>query len=106
MLLFAEDENMSEAFHNDEDIHSRTAKEIYDLDSLDDVTAHRPPKSQKEVNFGIPYGVSAYRAGFYGWVSAMGEAEGRRLTQYFERFPGILGIHQMRPSSLPKSTAM
>ncbi|MDZ7715130.1 MAG: hypothetical protein U5J95_02840 [Balneolaceae bacterium] len=39
----AEDENMSEAFHNDEDIHSRTAKEIYDLDSLDDVNSRSSP---------------------------------------------------------------
>ncbi|MDZ7714756.1 MAG: DNA polymerase I [Balneolaceae bacterium] len=81
------DENMSQAFKNDEDIHSRTAKEIFDLDSLDDVTPDHRRKA-KEVNFGIPYGVSAY-----GLASRLGISndEGKEMIdQYFERFPGIL----------------
>ncbi|MGM0545706.1 MAG: DNA polymerase I [Bacteroidota bacterium] len=81
------DENMIEAFNNDEDIHSRTAKEVFDLDSLDDVTSDHRRKA-KEVNFGIPYGVSAY-----GLASRLGISndEGKEMIdQYFERFPGIL----------------
>ncbi len=83
----AEDENMMEAFQNDEDIHARTAKEVFDLDSLDDVTGNQRRKA-KEVNFGIPYGVSAY-----GLASRLGisNEEGKEMIdQYFERFPGIL----------------
>jgi DNA polymerase-1 len=81
------DENMIQAFNNDEDIHSRTAKEIFDLDSLDDVTSDHRRKA-KEVNFGIPYGVSAY-----GLANRLGISndEGKKMIdQYFERFPGIL----------------
>ncbi len=80
------DENMIEAFRNGEDIHSRTAKEIFNLDSIDDVTADHRRKA-KEVNFGIPYGVSAY-----GLASRLGISnnEGKdMIDQYFERFPGI-----------------
>ena len=83
----AEDENMMQAFKNDEDIHSRTAKEIFSLDSLDEVNADHRRKA-KEVNFGIPYGVSAY-----GLASRLGisNEEGKEMIdQYFERFPGIL----------------
>jgi DNA polymerase-1 len=83
----AEDENMIEAFRNDEDIHSRTAKEIFELDSIDDVTGNHRRKA-KEVNFGIPYGVSAY-----GLANRLGISndEGKEMIdQYFERFPGIL----------------
>lgn len=83
----AKDEAMIEAFLNDEDIHSRTAKEIFNLDSLDEVTPDHRRKA-KEVNFGIPYGVSAY-----GLASRLGieNSEGKEMIdQYFERFPNIL----------------
>ncbi len=80
------DENMIRAFKNGEDIHARTAKEVFSLDSLDDVTPDQRRKA-KEVNFGIPYGVSAY-----GLASRLGISnnEGKEMIeQYFERFPGI-----------------
>ncbi|MCW9707328.1 DNA polymerase I [Fodinibius salsisoli] len=82
----AEDENMIQAFKGGEDIHARTAKEIFDLDSLDDVTGNQRRKA-KEVNFGIPYGVSAY-----GLANRLGVSnnEGKEMIdQYFERFPAI-----------------
>jgi DNA polymerase I len=82
----SDDESMIRAFRNDEDIHSRTAIEIYDLEGAEDVTADHRRKA-KEVNFGIPYGVSAY-----GLASRLGigNSEGKEMIdQYFERFPGI-----------------
>lgn len=82
----SEDENMIEAFKNDEDIHSRTAKEIFDLDSVDDVTSDHRRKA-KEVNFGIPYGVSAY--GLANRLGISNEEGKEMIEQYFERFPGI-----------------
>lgn len=83
----AKDVAMIEAFNNDEDIHARTAKEIYGLASLDEVTPDQRRKA-KEVNFGIPYGVSAF-----GLASRLGisNTEGKEMIdQYFERFPNIL----------------
>lgn len=82
----ANDEAMKQAFINKEDIHARTAKEIFHLESLQEVTADHRRKA-KEVNFGIPYGVSAY-----GLASRLGiennEAKGM-IQQYFERFPAV-----------------
>ncbi|MEX0844021.1 MAG: DNA polymerase I, partial [Balneolaceae bacterium] len=83
----AKDEAMIQAFKNGEDIHARTAKEIFDLDSLEDVTPDHRRKA-KEVNFGIPYGLSAY-----GLAQNLGieNNEGKEMIdQYFERFPNIL----------------
>ncbi len=83
----AQDEAMIEAFRNGEDIHARTAKEIFHLDSLDKVTQDHRRKA-KEVNFGIPYGLSAY-----GLAQNLGieNSEGKEMIdEYFERFPNIL----------------
>ncbi|MBD3615953.1 MAG: DNA polymerase I [Gracilimonas sp.] len=83
----AKDKAMIEAFKNGEDIHARTAKEIFDLDSLEDVNADHRRKA-KEVNFGIPYGLSAY-----GLAQNLGieNEEGKQMIDhYFERFPNIL----------------
>ncbi len=83
----AEDEAMIAAFESGEDIHSRTAKEVFGLDSMEEVTENERRKA-KEVNYGIPYGVSAY-----GLANRLGisNEEGKELIdQYFDRFPGIL----------------
>jgi DNA polymerase I len=80
------DENMSRSFKQDEDIHARTAKEIFNLNNLNEVTPDQRRKA-KEVNFGIPYGVSAY-----GLASRLGisNSEAKEMIdQYFNRFPGI-----------------
>ena len=80
------DKNMIQSFKDGEDIHSRTAKEIFNLGSIEEVTPDHRRKA-KEVNFGIPYGVSAY-----GLASRLGisNSEGKEMIdQYFDRFPGI-----------------
>lgn len=82
----ANDEAMKTAFRNEEDIHARTAKEIFSLDSIEEVTPEQRRKA-KEVNFGIPYGVSAY-----GLAQRLGieNAEAKAIIDaYFERFPNI-----------------
>ncbi len=83
----SKDEAMIEAFRNGEDIHARTAKEIFGLESLDDVTQDHRRKA-KEVNFGIPYGLSAF-----GLAQNLGidNNEGKvMIDEYFNRFPNIL----------------
>ncbi len=80
------DEAMIAAFKNNEDIHARTAAEIFGLGSIDQVDRDQRRKA-KEVNFGIPYGVSAF-----GLAQRLGvsNTEGRSIIEaYFERFPAI-----------------
>ena len=80
------DEAMIAAFNNDEDIHARTAKEIFGLASVDEVDREYRRKA-KEVNFGIPYGVSAFGL---AQRLGIGRNEGREIIEaYFERFPKI-----------------
>ncbi|HKI45842.1 MAG TPA: DNA polymerase I, partial [Balneolales bacterium] len=82
----AEDKAMKEAFERGEDIHSRTAMEIFNLTSMDEVTPDLRRKA-KEVNFGIPYGVSSF-----GLAQRLGieRKEGKAIIDaYFDRFPGI-----------------
>lgn len=80
------DEAMIQAFQNDEDIHARTAREIFGLESMDEVDREMRRKA-KEVNFGIPYGVSAF-----GLAQRLGisRTEAKAIIDaYFSRFPGI-----------------
>lgn len=82
----ANDEAMKEAFERGEDIHARTAAEVFGLADLNEVTPEQRRKA-KEVNFGIPYGVSAF-----GLAQRLGisNTEGRQMIEaYFNRFPGI-----------------
>ncbi len=83
----SKDQAMMQAFKDGEDIHARTAKEIFGLESLDDVTPNHRRKA-KEVNFGIPYGLSSY-----GLAQNLGidNKEGKEMIdEYFNRFPKIL----------------
>jgi DNA polymerase I len=77
---------MQEAFKSDEDIHSRTAREIFDLDPTYEVDREQRRKA-KEVNFGIPYGVSAFGL---AQRLGIGNNEARDIIDaYFNRFPGV-----------------
>ncbi len=80
------DEAMISAFRNNEDIHARTAAEIFGLRTIDEVDRDQRRKA-KEVNFGIPYGVSAF-----GLAQRLGVSnnEGKSIIEaYFDRFPAI-----------------
>jgi DNA polymerase I len=77
---------MKTAFNNGEDIHARTAKEIFGLETIEEVDREQRRKA-KEVNFGIPYGVSAF-----GLSQRLGVSrdEGKAVIEaYFGRFPEI-----------------
>lgn len=54
----SEDKNLLESFLNDQDVHTRTASEIFDV-SIEEVTSAMR-SSAKAVNFGIVYGISDY----------------------------------------------
>lgn len=80
------DVNMKDAFIRDEDIHAATARAIFNLEAGDEVDREARRKA-KEVNFGIPYGVSAF--GLAGRLG-ISNSEGKAIIEaYFERFPSI-----------------
>ena len=56
---YCEDGPLVEAFHAGQDIHQRTASEVFGV-SMDDVSASQR-SAAKAINFGIVYGMSAFR---------------------------------------------
>ncbi len=82
----SKDPGLLSAFQSNEDIHSRTAAEVFDV-SLDDVTADMRSKA-KAINFGLNYGMSPY-----GLAQRLGipvtEAE-LYIERYFNRYPLVL----------------
>ncbi|SNS85183.1 DNA polymerase I [Anaerovirgula multivorans] len=54
----SEDKNLLESFLNDQDVHTRTASEIFDVPIEEVTSAMR--SSAKAVNFGIVYGISDF----------------------------------------------
>ena len=79
------DATMIQAFNAGEDIHARTAAEVYGV-PIDAVTAQMRSAS-KAVNFGIVYGISDFALAKNIGVS---RAEARDfIGRYFERYPGV-----------------
>ena len=79
------DETMIRAFNAGEDIHARTAAEVYGV-PLNEVT-HQMRSACKAVNFGIVYGISDFALAKNIGVS---RAQARDfMDRYFERYPGV-----------------
>ncbi|MDO4867614.1 MAG: DNA polymerase I [Clostridia bacterium] len=81
----AQDPTMIHAFNEDQDIHARTAAEVYGV-PLDEVTSQMRSAS-KAVNFGIVYGISEFTLSKNIGVSRF-EAKDF-IDRYFERYPGV-----------------
>lgn len=85
MAHIADDATMIESFKRDEDIHRRTAAEVYGVDIKDVTDSQR--RAAKTANFAIIYGVSAYGL---SQQSELSVAESKEFIDiYFERYPGI-----------------
>ncbi|MFC2089614.1 DNA polymerase I [Bacteroidota bacterium] len=85
MALLSKDENMIQAFKNDEDIHTATASKVYNIDPSE-VTKDMRSKA-KTANFGIIYGISAF-----GLSQRMRipRSEAKELIEgYFKTYPGV-----------------
>lgn len=81
----SEDKQLVESFLRDEDIHKRTAAEVFEL-PLEAVSSQMR-NSAKVVNFGIIYGMSDY-----GLSQNLGiqRSEAKKYIQsYFEKYPGV-----------------
>jgi len=81
----SQDETMIHAFNENQDIHARTASEVYGV-PLEAVTGQMRSAS-KAVNFGIVYGISEFTLAKNIGVSRF-EAK-QFIDRYFERYPGV-----------------
>ena len=85
MAHFSGDEAMVDAFRKGEDIHARTAGEIFDVPP-EFVTPELRSRA-KAVNFGLIYGISGFGLSRNTGVSR--REAGEFITKYFEKYPGV-----------------
>ena len=85
MAHFSGDPAMIDAFRKGEDIHARTAGEIFDVPP-EFVTPELRSRA-KAVNFGIIYGISGFGLSRNTGVSR--REAGDFIARYFEKYPGV-----------------
>ncbi len=82
---FSEDPVLVEAFRTGQDIHARTAQEVFGVGPLAQTPEHR--RVAKVINFGIIYGLSPF-----GLAQQLGieQREAKKfIDAYFERYSGV-----------------
>jgi len=85
MAHLSKDKGLLEAFNQGEDIHSKTASEVFNV-NLDEVTADLR-RNAKAINFGLIYGISAFGLGKQLGINRNLAAE--YMGMYFEKYPGV-----------------
>ncbi len=85
MAHLSKDEGLLEAFNQGEDIHTKTASEVFDV-SLDEVTPDLR-RNAKAINFGLIYGISAFGLGKQLGINRNLAAE--YMGMYFEKYPRV-----------------
>jgi DNA polymerase-1 len=85
MAHLSEDKGLIEAFKNKEDIHSKTASEVFSV-SEDQVTPELR-RNAKAINFGLIYGISAFGLGKQLGINRNLAAE--YMALYFAKYPGV-----------------
>jgi len=79
------DKRLVKAFKDGEDIHARTAAEVYGVDIADVTSEQR--RAAKTANFAVIYGVTAYGLSQQSELDLQGAKS--FIDTYFERYPGI-----------------
>ena len=85
MAHFSNDPVLVEAFRNGEDIHARTAQEVFGVGPLAQTAEHR--RAAKAINFGIIYGLSAF--GLAQQLSVPQKEAAQFIGAYFARYRGV-----------------
>ena len=81
----SEDPVLVEAFRRGEDIHSRTAQEVFDVAPFAQTREHR--RVAKVINFGVIYGLSPF--GLAQQLDIDQKEAAKFIAKYFERYRGV-----------------
>jgi DNA polymerase-1 len=81
----SQDQRLIEAFKQKEDIHTRTAAEIFGL--LPGLVTEQMRREAKVINFGIVYGMSSY--GLAKELGISPKAAGAFIDNYFKKYQGV-----------------
>ncbi|WP_456430911.1 DNA polymerase I [Thermosulfuriphilus sp.] len=82
---YSEDRTLIEAFRRGEDIHTRTAMEIFGVSQ--EMVTPEMRRLAKTINFGIVYGMSPY--GLSKELKIGRREAAAFIERYFERYPGV-----------------
>lgn len=82
---FSKDKNLIDSFKKNEDIHARTASEVFGV-SIDEVTPLMR-RHAKAVNFGIVYGISDF--GLSKGIGISRKEAAKYIENYFEKYSGV-----------------
>jgi DNA polymerase-1 len=85
MAHFSQDPVLIDAFRNGEDIHARTAQEVFGVGPMAQNAEHR--RAAKAINFGIIYGLSAF--GLAQQLSIGQKEAAQFISAYFTRYSGV-----------------
>jgi DNA polymerase I len=85
MAHFSGDPVLAEAFRNGEDIHARTAQEVFGVGPLAQTAEHR--RAAKAINFGIIYGLSPF--GLAQQLGIEQKEAAQFINAYFSRYRGV-----------------
>ena len=85
MAHISKDIGLLQAFQEGEDVHSKTASEVFDV-AIEEVTEDLR-RNAKAINFGLIYGISAFGLGKQLGISRNLAAE--YMAMYFEKYPGV-----------------
>ncbi len=85
MAHLSGDPVLTEAFRTGEDIHSRTAQEVFGVGPLAQTAEHR--RVAKVINFGILYGLSPF--GLARQLQIPQKEAAQFIARYFERYQGV-----------------
>jgi DNA polymerase-1 len=85
MAHFSKDPVLVEAFRNGEDIHARTAQEVFGVGPMAQTAEHR--RAAKAINFGIIYGLSAF--GLAQQLNIEQKEAAKFIQAYFARYSGV-----------------
>jgi DNA polymerase-1 len=85
MAHFSGDPVLTEAFRSGEDIHARTAQEVFGVGPMGQTAEHR--RAAKAINFGIIYGLSPF--GLAQQLGIEQKEAGRFINAYFSRYRGV-----------------
>jgi len=81
----SQDEMLLKAFRGDEDIHARTASEVFHV-PMENVTSQMR-REAKVINFGIIYGMSAY--GLSQQLAIESSVAQTYIDEYFSKYAGV-----------------
>jgi DNA polymerase I len=81
----AEDKNLIEAFNQEQDIHTKTAMDVFGV--AEDGVTSLMRRHAKAVNFGIVYGISDF--GLSQSLGITRKEAGAFINKYLESYPGV-----------------